>query len=436
MQLSERLPIKLNDDYASSLHQLEYSNDNFLVTGKAGTGKSTLLQLFKKTTKKRVVVLAPTGIAALNVKGQTIHSFFKFPPRLLTESEITKSKNASFFKKIDTIVIDEISMVRADLLDNIDYFLRINRNYATPFGGVQMVFFGDIFQLPPVVSTPFEKLYFREKYESQYFFSAKVFEYGFELKLLELSTIYRQDEKRFIKLLDSIRHADVNDEVMEELNERKLIVPEDEKFIIQLCARNATADNTNRIELEKLSSSIQIYTAKIVGNFPSNIYPVDANLALKEGTQIMFVRNDQNKDYVNGTIGKVLNLTPNNITVEILDEGNETKTINVSKVLWENITYKSEDGDYSNIKTEVIGTFEQFPIKLAWAITIHKSQGKTFNKVIIDLGSGAFESGQTYVALSRCRRLDGLYLKSEIRLSDIILDPKIVEFYDIMRRWG
>lgn len=436
MLLSERIPIKLNDDYASSLHQLEYSSDHYLVTGKAGTGKSTLLQLFKKTTKKRVVVLAPTGIAALNVKGQTIHSFFKFPPRLLSTFEITKSKNASLFKKIDTIVIDEISMVRADVLDNIDYFLRINRNHHAPFGGVQMIFFGDIFQLPPVVSTPFEKQYFREQYESQYFFSAKVFGQGFELKLLELTTIYRQDEKRFIRLLDSIRHGEIGEEELEELNERKLVVPEDEKFIIQLCARNATADAINYRELENLNTAPHIYAAKIVGNFLSNIYPVESNLVLKEGAQIMFVRNDVNKDYVNGTIGKILSLTPNNISVELMDEGNETKVIDVGKDIWENVVYKAEDGDYSNIKTEVIGTFEQFPIKLAWAITIHKSQGKTFNKVIIDLGSGAFESGQTYVALSRCRRLDGLYLKNDVRHGDIILDPKIVEFYDVMRRWG
>lgn len=436
MLLSERIPIKLNDDYASSLQQLEYSNEHYLVTGKAGTGKSTLLQLFKKTTKKRVVVLAPTGIAALNVKGQTIHSFFKFAPRLLTTSDITKSKNAGLYKKIDTIVIDEISMVRADVLDNIDYFLRINRNYNAPFGGVQMIFFGDIFQLPPVVSTPFEKQYFREQYESQYFFSAKVFGQGFELKLLELTTIYRQDEKRFIRLLDSIRHGEIGEDELEELNERKLVVPEDEKFIIQLCARNATADAINYHELEKLTTTPQVYAAKIVGNFLSNIYPVESNLVLKEGAQIMFVRNDMNKDYVNGTIGKILTLTPNNIRVEILDEGNETKVIDVGKEIWENVVYKADDGDYSNIKTEVTGTFEQFPIKMAWAITIHKSQGKTFNKVVIDLGSGAFESGQTYVALSRCRRLDGLYLKNDIRHTDIILDPKIIEFYDVMRRWG
>lgn len=422
-------PIQLNDSFNGVIDQLEKSNDNVFITGRAGTGKSTLLQLFRNTTRKRCAVLAPTGIAALNVKGQTIHSFFGFPPRMLNKGDISKRKNRRIYRNLDTIIIDEISMVRADMLDNIDYFLRVNREVNLPFGGVQMIFFGDLFQLPPVVAGDFERKLLKENYETPYFFSAQIINDDFDLHLIELHHVYRQDEKGFIRLLDAIRLNQMDYDDLAEINARNVPLPEDQQYFITLSSRNNIADQINQLEINRLTTESFSYAASINGTFNPRLYPTDPALRLKVGAQVMFVKNDPQKRFVNGTIGIIKDLSHESVKVSI-NEGGQEQHFELEKIEWEIIKYKSDKDNPKKIATEVIGTFKQYPIKLAWAITIHKSQGKTFDNVIIDMGSGAFEYGQTYVALSRCRKLHGIYLKRPLRPRDIMVDQRVTEWYE------
>lgn len=422
-------PITLSQEFKGVLDQLEYTRDHLFITGRAGTGKSTLLQVFRNTTKKRIIVLAPTGIAALNVKGQTIHSFFGFPPKLMDQSEIVKRKNYRFYHNIDLIIIDEISMVRADMMDNIDRFLRINRGNNQPFGGVQMVFFGDLFQLPPVVSTPFEKHYFTTTYTSPYFFASHIIS-TINLKIIELNQVYRQEERFFINLLDNIRTNSCDYDDIITLNERYTQIPEEKSYFITLCSRNDIAQRINDEELKCINAPSISYLGTITGVFDLRLFPTDLNLTLKEGAQVMFVKNDPQKRFVNGTIGIITDCQSNNIRVSIENDFGEIQDIEVEKDTWEILKYDKDPVDSSKIITQTIGTFQQYPLKLAWAITIHKSQGKTFEKVIIDMGKGAFESGQTYVALSRCRTFEGILLKNPLQPKDIILDERIVEYYE------
>ncbi len=427
-----KAPITLSPEFSGILDQLEYTADHLFITGRAGTGKSTLLQVFRNTTKKRVVVLAPTGIAALNVRGQTIHSFFYFPPRMLNKSEIEKRKNNRIYKNLDMIIIDEISMVRADIIDNIDYFLRINRNSNFPFGGVQMIFFGDLFQLPPVVSSPFEKHYFQTTYPTPYFFSSKIMAY-INLRMVELMHVYRQEERNFIQLLDNIRLNTLDYDDFTYLNERHHPVPEEHEYYITLCSRNDIANRINEQELKAIQLPEVAYQATVAGEFNPQLYPAEFNLILKVGAQVMFVKNDLEKQFVNGTIGIVTEATYDRILVRLQTNDGEEKTIEVDKQEWEILKYENDPDKPGQIATKTVGTFKQYPLKLAWAITIHKSQGKTFDRVIIDMGAGAFESGQTYVALSRCRTLDGVILKQPLRNRDIIVDERITEYYEQIR---
>jgi ATP-dependent exoDNAse (exonuclease V) alpha subunit len=425
-------PITLSPEFSGILDQMEYSQDNIFITGRAGTGKSTLLQIFRNTSKKKVVILAPTGIAALNVRGQTIHSFFGFPPKLINRSEIEKRKNNKIYKNLDMIVIDEISMVRADIIDNMDYFLRINRNINEPFGGVQMIFFGDLFQLPPVVSTTFEKQYFTTTYETPYFFSARVLSV-IDMKMIELIHVYRQEERSFISLLDGIRQNNLDYEDFMYLNERHLPLPDKEELYITLCSRNDIAGKINEYEISAIDLPSFEFLASVSGEFNPRLYPTDFKLILKEGAQVMFVKNDLQKQYVNGTLGIISELSHDRIMVRITQRGDQEKLIEVEKQEWEILKYENDIKKPASINTKVVGTFKQYPLKLAWAITIHKSQGKTFDRVIIDMGGGAFESGQTYVALSRCRTLDGIILKQPIRNKDIIVDERVASYYAQIR---
>ncbi|MBX2873233.1 MAG: AAA family ATPase [Saprospiraceae bacterium] len=421
--------LELSDDFKYVLDNLEKDKSNLFVTGRAGTGKSTLLQLFRNTTHKKTVVLAPTGIAALNVKGQTIHSFFGFPPKPLDRSEIKKRRDRRLYKKMEVLIIDEISMVRADLLDNIDYFLRVNRENPYPFGGVQVVFFGDLFQLPPIVSSEAEKQLFEHYYESPYFFSAKVFEEDFTLDKIELRKVYRQENRYFLRLLDSIRLNQMDYDDLEDLNQRHLPAFEAEDFYITLSARNAKVNSINRKEIDKIPYPAYLYQAAITGAFPTNLFPTEAGLQLKLHAQVMFLKNDPQKKFVNGTIGKVVKLENDKVTI-LVEEFGQKREVEVEAMDWEIQKYKLHPNDPNKIETEVIGTFKQIPLKLAWAITVHKSQGKTFDKVIIDMGRGAFEFGQTYVALSRCRTLEGIVLKQPIKPRDIMTDERIIEWYE------
>ncbi len=429
-----RPALQLNDDFKYALDVLEKTPRSMFITGRAGTGKSTLLQLFRSTTRKKMIVLAPTGVAALNVQGQTIHSFFGFPPRIITPSEagrkVTRRDLQRLYRNLEVLVIDEISMVRADMLDGMDRFLRVNRENMQPFGGVQVVFFGDLFQLPPVVTRdPVEQSFFQDFYQTPYFFSAQVCQDPeFALDMLELRKVYRQESRHFLRLLEAVRINELDQDDLEDLNERRVLNFQATEGYITLCARNATADSINRKELSQLSTPEFEFHAEVKGAFDPSLYPTEATLRLRQGAQVMFVKNDPvERLYVNGTIGKVVSLNINTIVVEVEAGDGKKRRIEVAPMDWEILRYKS--GPTGDIEAESIGSFRQYPLRLAWAITIHKSQGKTFDRVLVDLGGGAFEHGQLYVALSRCRTLEGIVLRQPIRQQDVITDERVVDFY-------
>ncbi|MFH1283486.1 MAG: AAA family ATPase [bacterium] len=415
----------LTAEFKRACELIENSNSNVFITGKAGTGKSTLLQYFRQNTKKKIAVLAPTGIGAINIKGQTIHSFFLFPHTFLLKENIKRHYNTRLFKSLDTIVIDEISMVRADMMDAIDYALRISRDeMSIPFGGVQVIVFGDLFQLPPVVERELGEA-FQEIYTSPYFFSSKIFgEAAF--KNIELTEIFRQSDERFISFLDKIRSNMVDEDDFEYLNSRvdNALNIESCKNAIILTPTNNVANNINSKRLNKINHKQYIYEALIEGDFDNKTCPVEPVLCLKKTAQVMMMRNDEEKRWVNGTLATVHKLSDDLIEVEIDGVVHE-----VSKVKWQKVRYKYSEKK-GKIEEKVVGTFLQYPIKLAWAITIHKSQGQTFNNVIIDVGRGAFAHGQMYVALSRCKKFDGIKLRRPIIHSDIIFDKRICGLKD------
>ena len=425
----------LSDEFKEVLELIENQHLNVFVTGRAGTGKSTLLQTLKKVSKKRMVVLAPTGIAALNVRGQTIHSFFRFPPKMIAQQDIKKLKNHKLYKKLELLVIDEISMVRADTLDNIDLFLRRNREINLPFGGVQLVVFGDLFQLPPVVANNIEREILTQRYKSPYFFSSRVLKRDLDLQMIELQKVYRQEERRFINLLDSIRLKELDYDMFEDLNDRYIPDFESDEFYITLCSLNKTVKEINEEKLLNLEGEEFEYSAKVSGDFNPNQFPTDFNLKLKVGAQVMFIKNDPEKKYVNGTIAIIESLSYDSIKVRMEDENGKHQYLDIEQQEWEILKYELDDKDQSKFRSKIVGSFTQYPIKLAWAITIHKSQGKTFEKIIIDLGKGAFEYGQTYVALSRCKTLDGIVLKQPLRPNDIKIDDRVLAYYEYKRNY-
>lgn len=416
---------EMTEDFLKAFDCMENTNKHVYITGDAGTGKSTLIQYFIQNTKKNVVVLAPTGVAAVNIGGSTIHSFFRLPPRLLTQNDIRKVYGSDdLFSCLDAVIIDEVSMVRADLMDAIDYSLRVNRSkHIIPFGGVQMILVGDLNQLPPVVEDENFMKHYVNTYRSPYFFDAKVFN-QIRLEKIELRNIFRQSDPKFLELLAKIRKNQVTMSDLEILNQRhtEKIKYDSDEIIITLTSTNNLADKINRARLANISSPEYTFIAEIEGNFDEKSFPTNQYLQLKEGAQVMMIRNDPKRRWVNGTLGIVKKLSADTVKVQI--NGNE---YDVEPTLWEKIEYVY---DRSENRIEIIttGTFRQYPVKLAWAITIHKSQGKTFDKVVIDLGYGAFAHGQTYVALSRCRSLEGIYLKKEIKPQDLIFDSRINEF--------
>lgn len=419
--------IEINEYFKKALKIIE-EGKNIFITGRAGTGKSTLLQYFRENSTKNVVVLAPTGVAALNVKGQTIHSFFRFKPDVTIDKvKKMKIKRKDIYKNIDVLVIDEISMVRADLLDCMDIFMRNNgRKTREPFGGVQVVFFGDLYQLPPVVKTK-EKEIFKDYYKTPYFFSARCFE-DLKLEFVELEKIYRQKDEKFIQLLNKIRNRTITDEEIEILNQRydKYFEPSEKDMFIQLVTRNEIAERINNNMLSKLKGKIFYYRGEIEGEFERDSIPCPEELKIKKGAQVMLVNNDSMGRWVNGSVGKIIGIEEDetDIIVVKLTDG---RIVEVTPVKWELFRYYYNKEELK-IETEKIGTYIQYPIILAWAITIHKSQGKTFDKVIIDLSGGAFAAGQLYVALSRCTTLDGIILKSRISRKDILIDWEVVKF--------
>ncbi|WPR75208.1 ATP-dependent DNA helicase [Algoriphagus sp. NG3] len=416
--------IEITPEYETALSIMEGGSGSVFITGKAGTGKSTLLKYFRSKTEKKIIVLAPTGIAAINVSGQTIHSFFKIAPKLFDEDVVIQKdyKRSELFKSLDIIIIDEISMVRADLMDAIDKALRVNRGSNIPFGGVQMVFFGDLYQLPPVVTNDLKE-YFEEHFGSPYFFAAKVFK-THSFSVIELEKIFRQKDPVFISLLNNVREGRIQGLDISTLNKRlnSNFQPLDEELFITLASTNQIADNENQRKLSLLSTPVLSYWASVEGDFERKNFPTDEELKLKVGSQVMLLKNDPDRRWVNGSIGKVVELSPERVLVEV--NGDE---YSLEQAVWESIEYKY-DRKTKKVKPIIKGSFTQFPLKLAWAVTIHKSQGKTFDKVVIDLGFGAFAHGQTYVALSRCTSFEGIVLKSQVRPRDIIVDSVVKEF--------
>jgi len=403
---------------------MENSNKNIFITGKAGTGKSTLLQYFREKTKKQVVVLAPTGVAALNVKGETIHSFFSFKPDITVEK--VQSVEEEIYKHIDAVVIDEISMVRADLFDCVDRFLRLNGKYKQkPFGGTQVIAIGDLYQLPPVV-TEKEKDFFKERYKSEYFFDSDAFK-SVEWEFIELQKVYRQEDERFIRILNEIRNGKISQESLSLLNKRVGAQSNKDGYTVYLTAHNETARKINQQRLEELNGRTYTFDAQIVGKFDEDSYPADYKLFVKKGAQIMMLNNDADGRWVNGSVGKIVDVLRANSETVILVKFPDYRIEEVTPYEWD-IFHYSYNRRKKQIETKIVGSFRQYPLKLAWAITIHKSQGKTFDNVIIDLSRRLFAPGQLYVALSRCRSLDGISLTRGVRRSDVIIDKRIIYF--------
>lgn len=423
--------IEINSGFKHALDVMLKTRETVLITGKAGTGKSTLLRHFAKESGKKCVVLAPTGIAAINAGGQTIHSFFGFPLRPMVPGDSEIKVYAKYHPKykimreMEILIIDEVSMLRADIIDAMDYSLRMNLNMPFPFGGKQVVFFGDLFQLEPVTqNSDVERHLFGEVYQSHYFFHAKVFE-EINFPNIELTQVYRQQDETFIHLLNSIRLGNAGEGELAEINSRyePHYEPDADELAITLCTRNRMADDINEYMLSKIEGKSFDYAGTIEGDFNLRNLPTASTLVLKLGAQVVFMKNHASGKYVNGTLGRVTRLDQMNIEVT-LEDGEE---IMLQKEIWENKVYRF-DAVNRRIQSDTIGKFTQYPIKLAWAITIHKSQGLTFEKAIIDLGGGAFAHGQLYVALSRCRTLSGLYLRQLIRYPDIIVDERVIDF--------
>ncbi len=423
--------IEINSDFQRAVTLMQDTDQSLFITGKAGTGKSTLLSHFCRNTDKKPVVLAPTGVAALNVKGQTIHSFFNFyvdaTPQKIHDKKI-KPRNPKLYKKLKTIIIDEISMVRADLLDCVDVFLRLyGPKMMQPFGGVQMIFIGDLYQLPPVVSSE-EREIFATHYKTPYFFSAHALQ-NFPLELIELEKVYRQKDQKFINLLNKIRNNSVNDADIKLLNSRyeKDSGIAESGLAVTLTTTNHRADEINEIHLTALKGKAHHVKAEVKGDFTKDYFPTAPDLKFKIGAQIMMLNNDSEKRWVNGSIGVIEALRKDEEGEPYLSvrlQGSRG-TVEVYPFSWEVFRFGVED---DTIVSEPVGIFKQFPFRLAWAITIHKSQGKTFDRVTIDLGRGTFAAGQTYVALSRSTSFEGIVLKTMVGRQNIRTDSRIMEF--------
>lgn len=453
--------IEINPGFRRALDTMEGTSKHVFITGKAGTGKSTLLELWRGQTLKRIAVLAPTGVAALNVRGQTVHSFFGFKPdvtpdsvRKLGKGRGAAADRAALYRNLDAIVIDEVSMVRADLMDCVEKFLRLNGPRPKEwFGGLQMIFIGDLYQLPPVVTgqekglfaanpSPFGRSYgppadspptalSAARYESPYFFSARIFaEPDFTMDFIELEKVYRQSDPAFIGLLNAIRNRSVDDSQIAHLNTRldPAFTPPDGEFYITLTSTNDLAASRNREKLASLRGRSRRYEGFIEGEFDRRSLPTEEALELKTGAQVMLLTNDRKGRFVNGTIGRVAKITKapdadDIVTVDLPDG----ERVDLSPNTWELFRFQY-DKDADRIESESVGAFTQYPLRLAWAVTIHKSQGKTFDRVVVDIGRGAFAHGQVYVALSRCTSFEGLVLRTPIRKGHILMDWRIVRF--------
>ena len=428
-----------NKEFQDALNLIQYTRQSVFLTGKAGTGKSTFLKYVCANTKKKYVVLAPTGIAAINAGGSTLHSFFKLPfhPLLPDDPNFSlkggklhsflkySSEHRKLIKQLELVIIDEISMVRADIIDFIDKVLRVySQNMREPFGGKQVLLVGDVYQLEPVVKSD-EREILNRFYPTPYFFSAKVFN-EMELVSIELTKVYRQSDPAFVGVLDHIRNNTATAADLQLLNTRynSEIVSNENDMYVTLATRRDVVDYINEKKLAELPGDSVTLKGEIKGEFPENSLPTQMELEVKPGAQIIFIKNDPDKRWVNGTIGTIAGIDEEETLYVITEDGGE---YDVKKDKWSNIRYRYNETE-KKIEEEELGVFIQYPIRLAWAITIHKSQGLTFSRVVIDFTGGVFAGGQAYVALSRCTSLDGIQLKKQISRSDIFIRPEIVTF--------
>ncbi len=415
---------------------VEKTDMSLFLTGKAGTGKTTFLREVVRYTKKKCIVLAPTGIAAVNAGAMTIHSFFQFglgpfvqgviEPK--SDFRINKSK-LELIRHLQLLIIDEVSMVRADLMDHIDVELRRIRRNSKPFGGVQLLMIGDLQQLPPIAHGGEDEL-LRQYYKTLYFFSSSALK-SMKYSCIELKNVYRQTDRHFIDILNHARNCTLTSQDISDLNARYIpgFSPKPEDGYIRLMTHNRQVDYVNETELEKLDSKPYTFVAAVTGTFPEESYPTADSLTLKKGAQVMFIKNDPERRFINGTLGEVKSIDKNSIAVRLAESG---MIIDVEPMEWQNIRYQFDE-ESKEISSKQIGRFKQYPLKSAWAITVHKSQGLTFDKAIIDVHA-AFSPGQAYVALSRCRTLDGLVLSSPVSASVFMRDNAVDAYMNYISR--
>ena len=415
---------------------VEKTDMSLFLTGKAGTGKTTFLREVVHYTKKKCIVLAPTGIAAVNAGAMTIHSFFQFglgpfvqgviEPK--SDFRINKSK-LELIRHLQLLIIDEVSMVRADLMDHIDVELRRIRRNSKPFGGVQLLMIGDLQQLPPIAHGGEDEL-LRQYYKTLYFFSSAALK-SMKYSCIELKNVYRQTDRHFIDILNHARDCTLTSQDISDLNARYIpgFSPKPEDGYIRLMTHNRQVDYVNETEMEKLDSKPYTFVAAVTGTFPEESYPTSNSLTLKKGAQVMFIKNDPERRFINGTLGEVKSIDKNSIAVRLAESG---MVIDVEPMEWQNIRYQFDE-ESKEISSKQIGRFKQYPLKAAWAITVHKSQGLTFDKAIIDVHA-AFSPGQAYVALSRCRTLDGLVLSSPVSASVFMRDNAVDAYMNYISR--
>lgn len=428
-----------NQELQNALQLVQFTHRSLFLTGKAGTGKSTFLHYIAQTTKKKYVILAPTGIAAINVGGATLHSFFKLPfhPLLPNDRRYStqqlrntlkyNSEKIKLIRELELIIIDEISMVRADIIDFIDKILRVySHNMRIPFGGKQLPLVGDVYQLEPVLKEEDWQL-LQPYYPSKFFFDAQVFR-TFQLVCIELQKVYRQRDDKFISILDHIRTSTITPTDLSLLNQQVgQHQPMDaHQLSITLSTRRDTVDYINGLHLSKLPGDATILHGSIDGEYPENNLPTPIELEVKTGAQILFIKNDREKRWVNGTLGTIIGIGDEE-DGKIYVRTEQGEDVDVEQEVWNNVRYTYNQKE-QKVEEEILGSFQQFPLRLAWAITIHKSQGLTFNQVKIDLSGGVFAGGQTYVALSRCRSLKGIALQEPVKREDIYVNQEVVKF--------